>query len=120
MHMYKILLDRAAPTIILYSNIRVHVLVSPTCLVLKMAGVKEVAKRIADAYEEGAKMPALESAAATRGWDAHGMKVISKWTQKDLKRNKKVSFQKEQFVSINSNGVMELGQGKFLSRQQNV
>ena len=85
-----------------------------------MAGVKEVAKRIVDAYEEGAKMPALESAAATRGWDAHGMKVISKWTQKDLKRNKKVSFQKEQFVSINSNGVVELGQGKFLSRQQNV
>ena len=86
----------------------------------KMADIKEVAKTIADAYEEGAKLPSLESAVVTRGRNSHGRKVISKWTQKDLKRNRKLSFQKEQFVSVTLKGDVELGQEQFLSRQQNV
>ena len=86
----------------------------------KMAEAKEVVKMIADAYEEGTKLPSLESAVVTQGWNSHGMKVVSRWTQKDLKRSKKLSYQKEQFFSVKPNGAVELDQGHFLSRQQNV
>ena len=92
----------------------------PPRVVFKMADVKEIAKQIADAYEEGVKLPSLESAVLTRGWDSSGRRVISKWTQKDLKRNKKLPFLKEHFISVEPSGDVKLGQEHCLSREQNV
>lgn len=87
---------------------------------VKMAAAKETAKQIADAYEEGVKVPSLEYAVLARGWDSGTRRVISKWTQKDLKRNKKLSFLKEHFISVEPSGDVKLSQEHCLSREQNV